>query len=102
MSYQQPLLVNVRRRRFSWRMYLWSDTAQIAANQEGIVTPEQRAMLDKGPGCLYTLVFLLFIFGILIAFLTIGVALYVAFSGKLILAPYIGVEVVFIPILTFV
>ncbi len=102
MSYQQPLLVNVRRRRFSWHMYSWSDPAQIAANQEGIVTPEQRSMLDKGPGCLYSLVFLLFIFGVFTSLSAIGVALYLVFAGKFAQAPYIGVEVVFIPILTFV
>ena len=101
MSYQQPLLVNVKRARSSWRAYSWSDSAQIAANQEGIVTPEQRNMLDKGPGCLYTLVFLLFILGMFTSLSAIGVALYLVFAGKFAQAPYVGVEVVFIPILTF-
>ncbi len=101
MGYQQPLLVNVRRPRSSWRIYSWSDPAQIAANQQGIVTPEQRAMLDKGPGCLYTLVFLLFIFGILTSLSAIGVALYLIFAGKFIQAPYVGVEVVLFLVLTF-
>ncbi|MBV9616685.1 MAG: hypothetical protein JO031_14630 [Ktedonobacteraceae bacterium] len=86
MSYQQSsfsdAMARVQSRR---RGYAWSDSAQINANQQGIVTQEQRAMLDKGPGCLYILVFCLFIFSIVTTCITIVTVIYLLFIGKFIL-----------------
>lgn len=69
---------------------LWTDPAQIAANRQGIVTQEQRTLLDKGPGRLHGFVALLFSFSILSTCLLIAVVIQQLFAGEFRTATAVG------------
>ena len=105
MGYQQPAPSRVRTfPRSPWRGYSWRDPAQIAANQQGIMTPEQCALLDKGPGCFAALVCVLFVFAMLTSCGAVVAAGYTLFTGNLTLlvSPPVVIRFVIPFVLAFV